>query len=623
MRAERSPRARAARASTAEVWDGRPSRGLGRSSEDVRASSASGRARGFPAAGREGARPADYSPAGGYDDEWARTDDVPRWARAGRDELVGRTQHIPAAKPGRAWSSVPAGALGGASWAARMRRAGGVEASDGGRRTADVDARLAPNPLDDFEATVLGGGAIFPGDYGGGDYGGGGFDGGDFDANFGADTGYGVSSAARQRLHRGMSRDARRSNNAPGSPALANLPATAAQVAENLDAALYCFAQSYRAKEAREKEAEDLIAKERAEQRLQVEREVREEHALRLIDAEEAFLAIEDLRTTCDCTGRRTCRACAPQYDQAGPSYDQARLEEPRQRKIGDYGRDYGDYNAQPSPQGACLRDVSRNITCELDLTLALMQKRLGLEPGAFVAPPPPVADEAAADRLALERREASEREFEVRMQLQEAEAAHAADVLRALDAAGEAPDARGCGETLELETQKQIDDFLDPRRDALLLRESTARDTLEGLDEDGETQGPAVAAYALDPRPFASGEGYRRGDDARRSTDVRRPSGSREEMTPRERHIADFILGSQSEAFRCDTPSAPGAAPGEARYGAIPSDARFHLAQTQRRRDAEATRAVSDASLTARDRLAASQALRAKVTKGMLQQTR
>lgn len=148
------------------------------------------------------------------------------------------------------------------------------------------------------------------------------------------------------------------------------------QVTETLDAALYTFTKSYEAKELREKEAQEVADKRRADDRKVLEREVREAHSLQLIDAAVALEDLSDAEAAlkggccgqcCACDERDNGQSCpcfcfGTCLEEETPVVPQQSFEE----------------SACDQTGTTSLAVASQNVQNELDLALAMMQKRLG-----------------------------------------------------------------------------------------------------------------------------------------------------------------------------------------------------------------------------------------------------
>lgn len=258
---------------------------------------------------------------------------------------------------------------------------------------------------------------------------------------------------------------------------------TLSQITENLDAALYAFTKTYQAKEAREKSEQGRIDKAREEERAQLEREVRAEHSLRLLESATAFEEIEAKAVRC-------CADCGCHPCDCGGEYGHSSFEELPLRS--------SRFAAAPAaprfrgvPPECSLADCSRGVQAELDLALGLMQKRLGCavmvaSDGPTKAADPVEADpgvETEAERDARENKEKREKNDAIfERKLDEAEkrvtrrqeAAGAPDDLGSECSACEffpcgAPefvDAERRGPDYDLETDEAIDRFLAVRDD-------------------------------------------------------------------------------------------------------------------------------------------------------------
>lgn len=203
---------------------------------------------------------------------------------------------------------------------------------------------------------------------------------------------------------------------------------TLSRVAETLDAALYTFTKSYQAKEQREKEAQDAIDKERADDRKALEKEVREAHTLRLIEAAAAFEDIADAKVGLCCGDD-----CDSRYAKYPHFCDEPKAADPFATQE-DFVATEPPHENLPS-----LSDASQSVQTELDLTLAMMQKRLGAGQNdkpfvghdktdlVVLVPKPPDAKptdvmkiieetpEAKEQREREEKRAAADKEFERR----------------------------------------------------------------------------------------------------------------------------------------------------------------------------------------------------------------
>lgn len=196
---------------------------------------------------------------------------------------------------------------------------------------------------------------------------------------------------------------------------------TLTQVTETLDAALYTFTKSYQAKEQREKEAQAAVEKQRTDERLQIEKEVREAHSLMVLDGAVALEDVESARVDrpccsrcCSCDGARSCPCFCFGHS---TETEQQPLSEPDERP--------------PEHDSKSLADATQIVTHELDLALAMMQKRLGkpfvgYEGVELVAKPPdakptdPVAatvetEDEKEKRIEEEKRKKQVEEFERR----------------------------------------------------------------------------------------------------------------------------------------------------------------------------------------------------------------
>lgn len=155
------------------------------------------------------------------------------------------------------------------------------------------------------------------------------------------------------------------------------------QVTESLDAALYTFIKAYQAKEQREKDLQEEAEKIRAEERRQLEKQVREEHSIRMI---EAAAAVADVASEvpvsktvgwCCC---KECCTCEKSQQQACPCFCYGSSD----RLVVSAAAPEVVEQAIVSPAGvnqnqaSSLTDATQNLQHQLDLALAMMQKRLG-----------------------------------------------------------------------------------------------------------------------------------------------------------------------------------------------------------------------------------------------------
>ena len=136
------------------------------------------------------------------------------------------------------------------------------------------------------------------------------------------------------------------------------------QIVERLDAAMYTFTRSYQAKAQLEKEAQDRLDKEKAEEYRLMEMDVRNAHTIKMIDMATAYEDAAMKASDVDDKSRKTNWLDAPgqQYSTSLPS-----------QLLSGGGNNVGQPSADPG-----ILDLSTEVGRNLDVTLALMQKRLG-----------------------------------------------------------------------------------------------------------------------------------------------------------------------------------------------------------------------------------------------------